>query len=118
MFHQVSVKLGDRDLLHFLRFKEDDVDGPVVTYSETVHLFGAKSSPACANFALKQTATKYKEDYGKEDSEFVHRNFYVDDGLSSVATVEEAQHLITAALALCRRGASISTSLPALTEKC
>ena len=104
MFHQVSVKPGDRDLLRFLWFKDDDVDAQVVTYRLTVHLFAAKSSPACAHFTLEQTATKYKDDYGKEASEFVHRNFYVDDGLASVATVEEAKHLITASNALCRRG--------------
>ena len=32
----------------------------------TVHLFGAVSSPACANFALRQVVTDNKESYDEE----------------------------------------------------
>lgn len=55
-----------------------------------MHLFGAKSSPSCANYALR----RYAEDYGhllrEEAVQRLHHCFYVDDCLVSVDTEEEA----------------------------
>ena len=73
-------------------------------YRMTTHLFGATSSPSCANLALKMTADKYQEKHGEAASEFVRRNFYVDDGLASVATEEEALQLVKTSHALCQEG--------------
>lgn len=50
----------------------------------TVHLFGATSSPGCANFTLKRTADDFEELFGSEPATFVKKDFYVDDGLKSV----------------------------------
>ncbi|XP_064623414.1 uncharacterized protein LOC135485361 [Lineus longissimus] len=47
----------------------------------TVHLFGAASSPACANVALQKTISTNSE-YGTADH--LLRSFYVDDYLDSV----------------------------------
>ena len=48
MFHQFRVDKRDRD---YLRFQWNDED-----YRMKVHLFGATSSPGCANYAFKQVA--------------------------------------------------------------
>ena len=48
----------------------------------TVHLFGASSSPGCANYGLKQIATDNQTLYGKEVTQFIHHNFYVALSLS------------------------------------
>ena len=45
----------------------------------TVHVFGAVSSPSCANFALQKTATENIHSYGETVIDAVGRNFYVDD---------------------------------------
>lgn len=42
-----------------------------VEFRMTVHLFGATSSPGCANFALKTTADQYEESCGREAADFV-----------------------------------------------
>ncbi len=55
-----------------------------------VHIFGAKSSPCCANKALLKTADDNESKYGKDVAEVVRRNFYVDDLLKSTETVEKA----------------------------
>ena len=60
----------------------------------TVHLFGAASSPACTNFALKASAGDNEERLGFAPAEFLCRDFYLDDGLKSVSTVEEAVDLV------------------------
>ena len=60
----------------------------------TVHLFGATSSPGCANFGLRRIAEDNENRYGTEVANFIKKDFYVDDGLKSVATVSEAVSLI------------------------
>ena len=68
-----------------------------------VHLFGATSSPGCANFVLK-VASDYEDQCGAEAADFVRNNFYVDDGLRSVSTPEEAANLVKSTNMLCRKG--------------
>ena len=54
MFLQVEVRQEDRKFLRFLWFDGND---KIVTYQYNRHIFGAKSSPTCANFALQRCAT-------------------------------------------------------------
>ena len=70
----------------------------------TVHLFGATSSPSCANFALKQAANDFEGEYGGEAANFIQNDFYVDDGLQSVPTVTSAIELVTNVKAMCHHG--------------
>jgi hypothetical protein len=56
-------------------------------YRMTVHLFGATSSPGCANYGLKAIAEKNKQEFGEDVANFVKRDFYVDDGLKSLKSV-------------------------------
>ncbi|XP_068691641.1 uncharacterized protein [Montipora foliosa] len=64
-----------------------------------VHIFGATSSPCCANKALKQTAEDNKTRLSPEDVKTIQRNFCVDDLLKTVATTESAitleNHLVS-----------------------
>ena len=53
-----------------------------------VQLFGATSSPSCANFALRKTAEDNRGDFPKDIINAVKRNFYVDDCLKSVKSSE------------------------------
>ena len=101
MFHQVSVMPKHRD---FLRFLWSDNNLPPSEYRMTVHLFGATSSPGCANYALKTTADIYEKECGKDAADFVRRNFYVDDGLKSTASEAEARKLIHDSREMCKQG--------------
>lgn len=64
-----------------------------------VHILVATSSPRCANKALKQTAVDTKTRLCPEAVNTIQRNFYVDDLLKSVATMESAitlaNHLVS-----------------------
>ena len=87
MFLQVAVPNDDSRCLRFL-WREDPEQRKEV-YEYTRHVFGAKSSPTCANYALHQMA-KYN---AKEDENLVkavQRNFYMDDFLKSFRTPQEA----------------------------
>ncbi|CAI5683011.1 unnamed protein product [Oreochromis niloticus] len=103
MFYQFAVTPESRNYLKFLWWKEGDLEKEPQEYRMAVHLFGAASSPGCANFGLKHLARQHQADYPLA-SAFVEKNFYVDDGLASVSSVEEAKELITQSQELCRKG--------------
>ena len=67
-------------------------------------MFGAASSPGCANFGLKHLAAQGKGQFSEEAVRFIKRNFYVDDGLMSVQTETEAIQLVKESRELCHTG--------------
>ncbi|XP_039867392.1 uncharacterized protein LOC120721259 [Simochromis diagramma] len=69
-----------------------------------VHLFGAVSSPSCANYALQRTADDNAQQFPAEVVDTVKRNFYVDDCLKSVASEEEAEHMVNRLTDICAKG--------------
>lgn len=70
----------------------------------TVHLFGAFSSPSCANFAIRRTAEDNCQKYDKEVTDTVLYIFYVDDCLKSVSTEQQAIALRRDLRDLCSQG--------------
>ena len=104
MFHQVRVNPEHRDLLRFLWWEDNDPSKGLVDYRMTVRLFGATSSPSCANFALKETANDFEGEYGEQAAEFIRKDFYVDDGLKSVPTTASAVELVKKVKAMSHQG--------------
>ena len=103
MFHMFYVKPQDRDYLRFLWWEGGETDKSPLEYRMNVHLFGATSSPGCANFGLKHLAKQYKSEYPLASS-FILNDFYVDDGVTSVENSEAAIQMITESRALCSLG--------------
>nr|XP_054601731.1 uncharacterized protein LOC107396997 [Nothobranchius furzeri] len=104
MFHQFHVDPQDQDYLRFLWWEGGKMDDPPSVYRMKVHLFGAASSPGCANFGLKHLATQGDEQFSEQTVKFIQRNFYVDDGLTSVDSEAEAIQLVQEARELCSTG--------------
>ena len=94
MFHQVLVAPDDCHALRFLWWENGNPANNLVDHQMLVHLFGAKSSPCCASFALRKTALDNQSEFDVQTVDTVNRNFYVDDCLKSVATVPEANGLV------------------------
>ena len=90
MFHQVRVSEADRDLLSFLWWPSGDFNQDLQEYRMTVHLFGAVSSPSCANFAVRKNAEDHKHEFPSDVISTVLKNFYVDDCLKSLPSSSEA----------------------------
>ena len=105
MFHQFRVSPHHRDFLRFLWWPKGELSEEPAGFRMTAHLFSATSSPACANFALKKIADDFQGDCGYEAAQFVRRNFYVDDGLTSVPTEEDCIALVQNTQQLCQKGA-------------
>ena len=77
---QVEVEVNDRSYFQLLLRKDD---GEIQKLRYNKHIFGAKSLPTCANFALQQCAKDFKADF-LEARRVILLNFYQDDLLVSV----------------------------------
>lgn len=68
-----------------------------------VHLFGAIYSPGVAAFGLCELVKDYRA-ISTAAARFLDKDFYVDDGVTSVAPYVEAKELIKAATPICSKG--------------
>lgn len=84
MFHQVRVSDHHTDCLRFLWWPDGDLTKTPEAYKMVTHLFGAVSSPACANVALRQAAEDNKDYFEPDVVQSVAKSFYVDDYVRSV----------------------------------
>ena len=66
----------------------EDPAAEVAVYQYVRHIFGSKDSPTFANYALRRTATDNATQF-PEAAQSVIINFYMDDYLESIPTIEE-----------------------------
>ena len=97
MFYQVYVEPEDCDVLRFLWWSNGDLNEEPQEYCMVKHLFGATSSPSCANFCLKKTASIYQAEFDLVTVQTAKKNMYVDDLMKSVSSPEIAMRLYTTA---------------------
>ena len=69
---------SDTDALRFLWWP-GSIEDRSEDYKMLVRIFGAKSSPCCANNDLNKTAQDNEDNYPQEVVKTLRRNFYVDD---------------------------------------
>ncbi|XP_077967709.1 uncharacterized protein LOC120346600 [Styela clava] len=94
MFHQVRVRPEDCDSLRFLWWLNGDLSSPASDYSMLVHIFGHRSSPSVAGFALRRCASDNEPGVEQSVVDTVLKNFYVDDLLKSLAKSGDAINLV------------------------
>ena len=87
MFLQVQVPDRDKSCLKFLW--RPTMNEPVQIYEYQRHVFGAKSSPTCANYALKRVAIDNEDEFPIA-AKIIQNNVYMVDFIKSVETPEEA----------------------------
>ena len=104
MFMMVKIPPKDRNLFRFFWWPNSDLGGVPEEYRMTRHIFGATSSPSCANYALRRTAVDYGRFFQPEASKTIFDNFYVDDCLKSVDTEENAIGVLKDLQQLCAMG--------------
>ena len=66
----------------------------IEVFKMLVHPFGARSSPFCANYALKQAIADSEAEISKLSADIARRNIYVDDCIASVDSVETAKTVV------------------------
>ncbi|XP_015230161.1 PREDICTED: uncharacterized protein LOC107084717 isoform X2 [Cyprinodon variegatus] len=94
MFYCFYVREEDRNFLCFLWFQDNDPSKNIIDYRMNVHVFGNRPSPAVAIHGLHQSVQDQKFKVDADFKNFVTRDFYVDDGLKSLPTVEAAVKLL------------------------
>ena len=104
MFYQVKVPESQHNLLRFLWWPNGNLQKSLEEYVMKVHIFGAISSPSCANFAIKKTAKDFESVYGKESANTLRRNFYVDDMLKAYPSNEVAINSFPKVVKMCKSG--------------
>ena len=104
MFNQVRVPKSDRDVFRYLWWKDGNPKNEVEHLRMSVHLFGARSSPSIACYALRRTAADNEAEFSSAAVDTIQKNFYVDDVLKSVPTEEGAVCLAHELKDLCQRG--------------
>ncbi|XP_056400351.1 uncharacterized protein LOC130294492 [Hyla sarda] len=93
MFYCFLVREDHRDYLRFLWYADNDFNKEITEYRMKVHVFGNSPSPAVAIYNLRRAAQQ-GERHGQEATQFVMKNFYVDDGLASFSSNEEAINVL------------------------
>ena len=96
MLYQVPDR--DSSFLRFFCWEDGNLERELQECQMVVHLFGAISSPACANFAYN------KEDFPSDVISTLKRNFYVDDCLKSLTLKTKATAHVDSLRNLLSRG--------------
>lgn len=78
-----------RDYIRFLWHEDNDLSKPLIDYHMNIHVFGNSPSPAVATYGLRRAVENAESDV----KDFIYKNFFVDDGLVSRRTPEEAVDL-------------------------
>ncbi|KAK7892056.1 hypothetical protein WMY93_024019 [Mugilogobius chulae] len=94
MFHCFLVRRDHRNYLRFLWHRDNDMSKDIIDYRMRVHVFGNSPSPSVAIYGLRRAIQEEANKYGADTVKFVVRHFYVDDGLISVPTDNEAISLL------------------------
>lgn len=90
MFHNFRVDEPDRNYLRFLWHQENDFEKPLDEFRMRVHVFGNSPSPTVATYGLHRSVI----DADSDVQDFVFHNFYVDDGLVSCESEDQAVSLM------------------------
>ena len=101
IFHSFYVNPEHRDFLRFLWFKDNDLNGQICEYRIKVHLLRAIPSHGVANCGLRSTAEAGRQQFDQAAADVLHYDFYVDNGLKSFATPENAIDIIRNTYTMC-----------------
>ena len=85
MFYCFNVDENHRDYLRFFWYADNNPDNPMIEYRMCVQVFGNSPSLAISTFGLRKSTEHSDNDV----QDFVKNDFYVDDALTSRATVTE-----------------------------
>ena len=118
MFLQVGVLEQDQPSIRFLWW--DALNDDIEVYQYVRHIFGAKDSPTCANYALQRTAAENAVSFA-DAARAVTLKFYMDDYLDSLHTSELALRRSKDLVELLAKGGfkltKFESSFPALTAE-
>ena len=90
MYHMFKTISSHKDYLRFFYWEDNDPTKRIIQYRACVHIFGNTSSPSVANRGFRFTIDQEKIQPTKQVENYIRSGFYIDDGLGSADTIEEA----------------------------
>jgi len=88
MFHQIFVSPSDKNALRFVW--RESISEPPSDYVINVHTWGKNDSPCIANYALKRSASDFRDIANNPSvKESIENNFYMDDFLKSMNSLTD-----------------------------
>ena len=88
MLYNFRVHEKHRDNLRFFWFENNNFQKPLIQYRMKVHIFGNTQSRVTVSYGLRK-ASLLGDNYVRD---FVNKNFYVDNGPTSLSIEQEAIH--------------------------
>lgn len=88
----------------YLSWEENYANSEVADSEICDYLLQAVSFPSNSNYTLKRTAVGNSSSFGKDGSETVMKNFYVDGLLKSVETQKNEEGLLKRVIEMCTTG--------------
>ncbi|XP_077553192.1 uncharacterized protein LOC144167948 [Haemaphysalis longicornis] len=92
LFYSFFVREDHRDFLRFCRF--ENMSKEMVGCRMKLDVFENSPTTSVATYGLRRRARQGSLLYGEEAAKFVERDFYVDDGLKSFPTEEDAINVL------------------------
>ena len=117
MYHRILVPKGDADAFRFLWFPQHDYTKPPIQCRMRSLIFGANSSPSIAIFALRKLADLNLSNSNNLAIQSLRSNFYVDDGLMSCDSIDDAKTLVSQLVELLSTGGFVLTKFLANDSK-
>ena len=91
MVHQLFIASEDRGAFCYLWWPNGDISREPKTFQMLVHVFGTKSSPSVAGYALRTSAKDNERDFPPDVVDAVFKDFYEDDLYSSHLPAKNTQ---------------------------
>ena len=95
MFFQIKLHSRDRDMLRLLPFTGEDEMLEEEHMRFTVMPFGLICMPSIAGFCVKYVARQNYCNVSDDTVQRVKQDFYVDDFITSVSTIEDTKRVVT-----------------------
>ena len=102
-FYRILMDKKDRSAIRFLWYSDRTLSN-IVVIEGLCHLFGLASSPGISNWVLQFHGVNIREEFGLEVFIAMLLQFYVDDYIDSLDTVEEGHIMKRKLTEACRRG--------------
>ncbi|KAF2353292.1 Retrotransposon Pao, partial [Trinorchestia longiramus] len=103
MYHAFHRTKEDQDYLRFYWFAHNNPANGLIPHRATVHIFGNRPSPAIAIYGMRHATLHPSAHMYPEAQRFILNSFYVDDGLGSAETPEQAIQILTGARSILER---------------
>ena len=100
----MTVPEQQRNYLRLLWRKDSNLDKNVSDHQIIAHAFGGVSSPSWSDYALKKTASDNLKKYREDGASILRWDFYVDDMLKSLSSIEKAIWITGKVKELCKKG--------------